>query len=190
MTKDNDGPTPTPNEMPAVWIWTDGQVGGPFPFADVEALVASGEAPPGLLAKLDGCEWLPWPEFSARHRPVERAEPVPDAPPTSAGGAVTTEELGMGLIVVLIILLGLLLVVGSQADEAKIASFGIGMIALPALFYFAPLYIAWKRKHPQILAIGVLNLVGGWTVIGWIVAMVWACTLDRSQARRSDAPAS
>jgi hypothetical protein len=41
--------------------------------------------------------------------------------------------------------------------------------------YFLPSYISHKRSHPNRTAILVLNLVGGWTVVGWIVAIVWAC---------------
>ena len=28
------------------------------------------------------------------------------------------------------------------------------------------------------LAIGMLNLFAGWTIVGWIGALVWACTTD------------
>ena len=44
------------------------------------------------------------------------------------------------------------------------------------LAYFAPALVANARKHHQQLAIGVLNFLTGWTVIGWIGALVWACT--------------
>jgi hypothetical protein len=46
-------------------------------------------------------------------------------------------------------------------------------------FYFLPLIVALARGHRQKLAIGVLNFLLGWTLIGWVVAMVWACTNDR-----------
>ena len=42
--------------------------------------------------------------------------------------------------------------------------------------YFLPLIIAKNRQHRQLLAIGVLNLFAGWTVIGWIGALFWAHT--------------
>jgi hypothetical protein len=40
--------------------------------------------------------------------------------------------------------------------------------------YFAPLWIALSRAHPDRALIGAINLLFGWTVIGWLVAMVWA----------------
>lgn len=42
--------------------------------------------------------------------------------------------------------------------------------------YLLPGIIASMRKHPQQVAIWVLNLLGGWTMIGWVVAIVWAFT--------------
>jgi hypothetical protein len=42
--------------------------------------------------------------------------------------------------------------------------------------YFLPILIAVLRRHRQALAISILTLVAGWTVVGWIVALVWACT--------------
>lgn len=45
--------------------------------------------------------------------------------------------------------------------------------------YFLPAIIAFTRNHHQKAAISVLTLVGGWSGIGWIVALVWACTQVR-----------
>ncbi len=49
--------------------------------------------------------------------------------------------------------------------------FGIGIA-----IYFIPTIIASGRSHPNAVAICVLNLVGGWTAIGWIAALVWSFT--------------
>ena len=50
------------------------------------------------------------------------------------------------------------------------------MIAILVAGYFLPAMIAILRKHPQKLAISVLNLVIGWTVIGWVGALIWSLT--------------
>lgn len=42
--------------------------------------------------------------------------------------------------------------------------------------YFVPSLVAAGRKHPNSTAIGVLNLMVGWTILGWVVALVWSCT--------------
>jgi hypothetical protein len=42
--------------------------------------------------------------------------------------------------------------------------------------YCAPLMLAGHRHHPQVNAIGILTILFGWTVIAWIIGLVWACT--------------
>jgi len=42
--------------------------------------------------------------------------------------------------------------------------------------YFLPCGIAGYRTHINSTAISILNLLLGWTVIGWIIALVWAFT--------------
>jgi hypothetical protein len=49
-------------------------------------------------------------------------------------------------------------------------------LALITLGYMLPFCVAAWRHHPNAPAIGVLNTLLGWTVIGWIVALVWAST--------------
>ncbi|WP_043448443.1 superinfection immunity protein [Halotalea alkalilenta] len=44
------------------------------------------------------------------------------------------------------------------------------------VFYFVPALIAMARKHASQNAIFLLNLFGGWTLLGWFAALVWACT--------------
>lgn len=53
---------------------------------------------------------------------------------------------------------------------------GVGLFGLVCIlgWYFFPTTIAASRKQPNTLAIFVLNLLLGWTLLGWVVAMVWA----------------
>lgn len=53
--------------------------------------------------------------------------------------------------------------------------FGFG---IPFLMYFLPSLIALVRGKRDTLAIFLLNLFLGWSVIGWIVALVWAAKND------------
>ncbi|MES2095812.1 MAG: superinfection immunity protein [Pseudomonadota bacterium] len=46
-----------------------------------------------------------------------------------------------------------------------------------------PAIIAVRRGHPQRLAIGVLNGLGGWTGLGWVAALVWSLTNIGSEDR-------
>jgi hypothetical protein len=46
--------------------------------------------------------------------------------------------------------------------------------------YCLPGGIAFWRRHPQRWAISVLNVLLGWTGLGWIGALVWAATAVRT----------
>jgi hypothetical protein len=46
------------------------------------------------------------------------------------------------------------------------------------LLYLAPMAIAHKRSHPSAGSIEVLNILLGWTLIGWVVALIWARTVS------------
>ena len=51
-------------------------------------------------------------------------------------------------------------------------------VGLPFLMYFLPSIIALARSKRDLLSIFLLNLFLGWSVIGWIVALVWAAKND------------
>jgi T4 superinfection immunity protein len=54
---------------------------------------------------------------------------------------------------------------------------GAVLILIVVIFiYFFPAMVAGMRDHSQGLAIFVLNLLTGWTALGWVAALVWACT--------------
>jgi len=55
-----------------------------------------------------------------------------------------------------------------------IAFTGIMVFGALTAFYFAPTFIALIRHHHNAVAIGMLNFFLGWTIIGWILALVWA----------------
>jgi hypothetical protein len=48
--------------------------------------------------------------------------------------------------------------------------------------YFVPTLNAHLRKHHNENAILVLNFFLGWTILGWVVALVWSSTVVRSPA--------
>jgi hypothetical protein len=51
--------------------------------------------------------------------------------------------------------------------------FGFGFV-----MYFLPSIIALARGKRDIAAIVLLNFFLGWTMIGWVVALVWAVKQD------------
>ena len=51
---------------------------------------------------------------------------------------------------------------------------GILMIGLGIVVYFIPVMIAAARKHRKTTSIFLVNLFFGWSILGWIFALVWA----------------
>ena len=50
--------------------------------------------------------------------------------------------------------------------------------------YLAPSIVAVVRGHHRWPWIGLLNFAAGWTVAGWIAALVWSVTGIRQPAMR------
>jgi hypothetical protein len=48
------------------------------------------------------------------------------------------------------------------------------IIALVSGFYLLPTAVAIWQNHPQTMPIFLVNLLLGWTVVGWIIALVWS----------------
>ncbi len=65
------------------------------------------------------------------------------------------------------------------------SEFGILLLAILVIaigLYFLPTTIAVNRKHSNAGAIFVLNLLAGWTFLGWVLSLVWASTADTAKA--------
>jgi hypothetical protein len=55
------------------------------------------------------------------------------------------------------------------------------VIGLAVGVYFAPTIVAGYREHPNGMAIVLLNLLAGWTFIGWLAALIWSATAIQKQ---------
>jgi hypothetical protein len=51
--------------------------------------------------------------------------------------------------------------------------FGCGFV-----LYFLPSIVAFARSKRDAVSILVVNLLLGWTAIGWVIALVWALKQD------------
>lgn len=51
------------------------------------------------------------------------------------------------------------------------------IVVLMVVFYFLPSIVG--RNHKNVAAIMVTNLLFGWTLIGWAIALIWALTESR-----------
>ncbi|PYZ98754.1 hypothetical protein CR205_09320 [Alteribacter lacisalsi] len=53
---------------------------------------------------------------------------------------------------------------------------------LATVFYFLPVIIAVSREKDNVAAVAIMNILLGWTFIGWVIALVWAFTDKRETA--------
>jgi hypothetical protein len=84
----------------------------------------------------------------------------------------------------LLALLGLLpvlvVIVLGMLDGQAAQHVGIAVLALIGFaVYFLPTLVGVRKRN--LPAIFVLNLLLGWTLIGWVAALVWATTSDQPQ---------
>jgi T4 superinfection immunity protein len=56
--------------------------------------------------------------------------------------------------------------------------FGVFLIILLLVVYFVPAVVANSRHHRQLGPIVAVNLLLGWTILGWVAALAWALTTD------------
>jgi hypothetical protein len=59
-----------------------------------------------------------------------------------------------------------------------IAFFFLPIFGFGFALYFLPSIIAFARSKRDAVSILVLNLLLGWTAIGWVIALVWALKQD------------
>ncbi|MDL4862002.1 superinfection immunity protein [Halomonas elongata] len=57
---------------------------------------------------------------------------------------------------------------------------------LLVVVYCLPLIIAAIRNHENAVAIAVLNIVAGWTFVGWVVALTWSCLANKGVSSGSN----
>lgn len=61
---------------------------------------------------------------------------------------------------------------------ALFSGMAVGTVIFVSIFgillYFVPSFVAWKRKHRQLVPIILVNVFFGWSLLGWVAALVWA----------------
>lgn len=72
-----------------------------------------------------------------------------------------------------------------ESALAWLLGLGVIWLVLISLAYFIPAVIGFARGHQSRWAILVLNIVFGWTFIGWIIALIWSLTGVRSPLPRA-----
>ncbi len=64
----------------------------------------------------------------------------------------------------------------------------IPLFLIGLVIYFLPSIIAAFRRHPNTVAIFLIDLLLGWSFIGWVGALIWAFILPGTVLFRSEAP--
>ncbi len=60
----------------------------------------------------------------------------------------------------------------------SINNYFILVLIVGLLIYFIPCLIAGMREHKYFYFVAIINLVLGWTFLGWIAALMWAVNND------------
>ncbi len=63
-----------------------------------------------------------------------------------------------------------------------------GLLVILAV-YPLPIAVAAARKHNALLDIMVINLWLGWTMIGWLAVLIWACNWNVKAPATKEPPA-
>ncbi|MGH7861803.1 MAG: superinfection immunity protein [Candidatus Dormibacteraceae bacterium] len=57
------------------------------------------------------------------------------------------------------------------------------VLVMAVALYFIPTIIAANRRKANTTAIFALNLFLGWCLIGWVISLVWALSVDDPDRR-------
>jgi hypothetical protein len=60
--------------------------------------------------------------------------------------------------------------------------FGMMLLVCAVFIYLIPSVVAFSNGHRNAMAILMLNVLLGWTFLGWVAALVWAMTRDKVAA--------
>lgn len=100
------------------------------------------------------------------------------------GGDCVTGQKALKVALVLLGIVGVAAVwieVGEERGSGEVLVMGLIFFAA----YFVPTFVAAHRDHHQQTSIMLLNVLLGWTGIGWIAALIWSV----SAVKRDPQPA-
>ncbi|MGQ9659540.1 MAG: superinfection immunity protein [Thermochromatium sp.] len=60
--------------------------------------------------------------------------------------------------------------------------------ALLILFYLLPTWLAFDQRHHRRVLIAVVNVLLGWTILGWIGLLLWSMATGHPETRVTQAP--
>lgn len=71
-------------------------------------------------------------------------------------------------------------------NDITTAASGALYVTIMVALYFLPVLIAAGRSHRNFASIALLNLFTGWTLIGWLAALIWSASdnVNRDEATK------
>jgi RsiW-degrading membrane proteinase PrsW (M82 family) len=71
----------------------------------------------------------------------------------------------------------------AQSDDNQAVHILLVALFFIPVIYFLPAIIAASKDHPQPGAVFFLNLLLGWTLVGWCVSLFWAIEKGRPRTK-------
>jgi hypothetical protein len=62
------------------------------------------------------------------------------------------------------------------------------LAAIAAALYLLPVLIGWSRRVPDIGSVAVINILLGWTLVGWVAALALALRSVNTDGPASQSP--
>ncbi len=53
-------------------------------------------------------------------------------------------------------------------------------LLIVGVLYFLPSIVAVQRRHSNQAPIFIVNLLTGWTLIGWVIALAWSLSAQKT----------
>lgn len=155
-------------------------VEGPFTTSQLRSMWDAG----AIHGEMDACE-----EGSESWRKLKELNPVSRNAPISPPATSTTATARIGLVFVLLfVALWVVALVATGNVSKFIATVcapdqwpGMALGVGGMILYFLPSVIASRRNAARRWAIFFINLIFGWTIIGYIAAFIWVC-VDKREA--------
>ena len=106
---------------------------------------------------------------------------MPDTPPGSTpqqqGSRFATGNPWVWVLAAVVVLAVIALTLAPRyIDDFSTTVWAYLIWAILIAGYFLPTIIAGRRKHHNLGAIIAVNLLLGWTLLGWLIALIWSLT--------------
>jgi hypothetical protein len=161
---------------------------GPYSLQQLRELWASGIVTGQTLYCQEGFDqWIP---LETLAQDLRQLPPVPKPPISSAlpaSASIPKQSRGVGVWVghfAAVLIVGYFIgayIAGRTESDYPWVAYPLGVIL--SGIYFLPTLLAEKNRNRNSTSIMLINFFLGWTLLGWLGALVWAIYRERDTAR-------